>query len=66
MNGILTLYLDQYGNRWFARTVRELREQIGGRVSRMFCDKADGSTVHVGYVVGQHWCTAFRPYEREA
>lgn len=64
MNGKLTLYLDQYGNRWLARTVRDLRDQIGGgRVSRMFRDKADGSSVHVGYVVGAHWCDAFQPVE---
>lgn len=61
MNGNLTLYLDQFGNRWFARTVRELREAIGGgKVSRMFRDTANG-TMHVGYVVGQHWCTAYQP-----
>lgn len=68
MNGMQTLYLDQYGNRWIARTVKELREKIdggGSRVSKMFRDKADGRTVHVGYVVGSHWCEAFQPVERE-
>jgi hypothetical protein len=60
MNGKPVLYLDQYGNKWLARTVRELREKIGGgRVSKMYVDKKDGRTVHNGYVIGQHWCTAF-------
>lgn len=64
MRGIPTLYLDQYGNRWFASTVRELCEKIGGgRVSKMYVDKPDGRTVQIGYVIGRHWCTAFRPFE---
>lgn len=63
MNGNLTLYLDQYGNHWFARTVDQLREQIGGRVSKMYVDKTDGSIAHIGYVIGQHWCRAYRPVE---
>ena len=67
MNGNITLYLDQWGNRFTSRTVRELREQIGGgRISKMFRDKRDGSTVHVGYVVGAHWLTAFKPIELPA
>jgi hypothetical protein len=61
MNGKLTLYLDQYGNKWFARTVRDLREQIGGKVSKMYVDTKDGRTMHIGYVVGRHWCEAFTP-----
>ena len=62
-----TLYIDQYGNKWFARTVAELRKQIAGggsRVSRMYIDKHNGKTVHVGYVVGDHWCTAYAPNEK--
>lgn len=61
MKGKLTLYLDQYGNKWFARTIKELREKIGGgRVSKMYRDTKEG-TKHVGYVVGPHWCEAFQP-----
>jgi hypothetical protein len=67
MNGHLCLYIDQYGQRWYARTVRELRQKVGGgRVSRMYIDKKDGSTVHIGYVVGPHWCSAYAPVERPA
>ena len=67
MNGQPILYVDQWGNRWRVRTVRELHKRIGGgRLSKMFRDKADGDTVHCGYVVGQHWCTAYRPIELPA
>lgn len=66
MNGKPMLYLDQFGNRWHASTVRELRQQIGGRVSKMYRDKPDGRTVHIGYVVGQHWCNAYAPVELPA
>ena len=61
MRGQLTLYIDQYGNRWHATTVADLRQQIGGKVSKMYRDGADGKTYHVGYVVGKHWCHAFTP-----
>ena len=67
MNGKYTLYIEQWGNRFHASTVRHLREQIGGgRVSKLYQDKRDGSTVHVGYVIGQHWLTAYRPVELAA
>lgn len=41
-----TLYIDQNGSRWWAKTVKELRNQIG-------------------YVIGQHWLTAYQPVERQ-
>jgi hypothetical protein len=62
-----TLYLDQYGNQWFARTVAELRKQIGAggsRVTRMYEDRGN-RVIHVGYVIGQHWCRAFAPIEKQ-
>jgi hypothetical protein len=59
------LYIDQYGQPVWARTVRELRERAGGgRVSKMYSDKLDGRTVHAGYVVGQRWFSAYRPVEK--
>lgn len=67
MNGNQTLYLDQYGNHYFAKTVKELRSKVdggGSRVSRMFVYKRNGSTAHVGYVIGAHWLSAFQPVER--
>lgn len=30
LHGKYTLFIDQYGNRWEARTVSELRDKIGG------------------------------------
>lgn len=67
MRGKFMLYVDQYGDRVAACTVRELRDQVGtGKVSRMYRDKKDGKTCHVGYVVGHRWFTAYVPYEREA
>jgi hypothetical protein len=66
MKGKRLLYVDQYGNRFYASTVAELRSQIamgGSRVSKMYRDKKDGSVVHVGYVVGEHWLTAYAPVE---
>jgi hypothetical protein len=69
MNGKPMLYLDQYGNRFWAKTIKELRNQIGmggSKVSKMYQGKKDGSTVHTGYVVGQHWLTAFKRVEIKA
>jgi hypothetical protein len=64
MNGNLTLYVDQYGKTWTARTVKELREKVGGgRVSKMYVDTKDGPK-HCGYVIGVHWCSAFEPVYR--
>lgn len=68
MKGKRTLYIDQWGNRFWANTVKELRNQIGmggSRVSKMYRDKKDGRVVHVGYVIGQHWLTAFHSVEVE-
>ncbi len=66
MRGKQTLYVDQYGSRFWAKTVKELRGMIGmggSRLSKMYVDKKDGRTVHVGYVIGQHWLTAYQPVE---
>lgn len=64
MNGKTFLYMDQFGNHFFARSVKDLRQQIGvgkSRVSKMFQDMKDGQTVHVGYVIGRHWLRMFEP-----
>ena len=59
------LFVDQYGNRVYASTVKELREKSGGggRVNKMYRDRKNGGYVHVGYVVGPHWYTAYVPLE---
>lgn len=66
MNGKQTLFIDQWGNRFWAKTVKALRAQIAGggsRVGKMYRDKKDGRVVHVGYVIGEHWLTAYQPVE---
>lgn len=68
MDGKKMLYIDQYGNKFFASTVKELRSQIGNggsRVGKMYRDKKDGTTIHCGYVIGPHWLTMYAPVERE-
>lgn len=69
MNGKLTLYIDQWGQKFWARTVKELRSNIGlggSRVSKMYVDKKSGVSVHIGYVVGRHWLIAYQPVENPA
>ncbi len=63
------LYVSQYGNIWYASTVGELCEKLGYSVKsarRMYRDKKNGSSVHVGYVIGGFWLTAYVPYEGKA
>lgn len=63
-----TLYIDQYGNIFHARTVKELRAKIAGggsRVQRVFVDSTEGKTLHIGYVIGGHWLTAYAPVSKE-
>ncbi len=62
--------IDQYGQTYHGlgqHPRKELIERIGsGHVSKMYLDKKDGSVVHVGYVIGQHWLTLYevKPFER--
>ena len=64
MNGKTILYIDQHGANFWANSVKALIEQVGGgRVSKMFSYKKDGRTVHTGYVIGNHWLSAFTPVE---
>ena len=69
MRGKTMLYVDQYGTRIYAKTVRELRAQVdmgGGRVFKIYRDLKDGRTVHVGYGVGNRWFDAFAPVQLPA
>lgn len=62
MRGKLTLYVDQYGQQVFARTVKELRASVGGgRVFKVYVNTTKGETLHVGYGVGRRWFTAYQP-----
>lgn len=65
MKGKLTLYRDQYGGTFTAKTLKELKSKLPGRFSRMFVDTVTG-TKHVGYVIGHHWLTAYQPVELPA
>lgn len=70
------LFVDQYGNRWHATTVKGLASQINPyakapKARRMYVDGRDGKTYHVGYIVsagrgnGDHWLTEYAPVRRE-
>jgi len=61
---IIKLYVDQYGNKFYAPSLAELRKQIPGRASPMYVDKEDGSTVRVGVIIGDHWLTEYIPNEQ--
>jgi hypothetical protein len=67
MKGKTLLYIDQYGQKYLASTIKELKKEVSPYgnlpVSKMYRDKKNGTTVHVGYIVGQHWCTAYQPVE---
>ena len=63
----MRLYLDQWGNKYFAKTVKELCKKVGySKARRMYVDRKNGEVRHIGYVVGPHWLTAYIPYEGEA
>jgi hypothetical protein len=67
MKNKTTLFIDQWGNKFIAKTVKELRLQIsagGSRISKMYCDTKTG-TKHVGYVIGKHWLTAYQRVENQ-
>lgn len=62
----LRVFIDQYGQVFWAENVKDLQQKLGGRVSKMYVDKKDGSTVHIGYVVGKLWLTEYQRVERKA
>lgn len=62
MRGKLVMYQDQYGQCFWAKSIRELCGKVGRKhVSKMYIDGTDGKSYHIGYVVGRHWCTAYVP-----
>lgn len=50
------LCVDQYGNKFYAKTAKELKQACGypGKLFKIYCDRK-GKTYHVGYGVGQYW-----------
>jgi hypothetical protein len=63
-NKQVTLYVSQYGDRFYSYTLKELRSKISGRCSRMLVDGVDGEIYHVGYVIGDLWLTAYSPLRK--
>ena len=67
MNGKLMLYLDQFGNYFYARTVRELRGKVGSsgsRIAKVYVrNGADGEPRHIGYIIAGHWLRVLAPIE---
>lgn len=60
----MKLFVSQYGDKFYAKTIKELREQIPGRCSKMYIDRK-GKTLHVGYVIGKLWLAMYAPIEVE-
>ena len=60
------LFVSQWGDRFYAASRKELKEQVPGKVSIMYRDKKDGSSVRCGYVIGNLWLTQYEPVERPA
>ena len=62
---------DQYGNTVHGLTYprKELLERFGRKhADKIYQDKTDDTTVHVGYIVAGHWYTVYEvtPMERPA
>jgi len=53
------IFIDQYNQVHRAKNVKELQSNLGGKCTRMFQDSKDGTTYHVGYVVGSLWCIEY-------
>jgi hypothetical protein len=69
-SGRMLVYIDQYGQKVWAQTVKELRERAGGgRVFKIYVDKVAGEhagkTVHCGYGVGHRCFYAYALVEVE-
>ena len=67
----MTQYMarDQYGNTVHGLTHprKELLDRFGRQhADKIYRDKADGSTVHVGYIVAGHWYSLYEvtPFEK--
>jgi hypothetical protein len=52
-------YIDQNNNVYYARSRKELSEQISGKVNIMYNNNHDGTLAKVGYVIGWHWLTKY-------
>jgi len=61
---MITIGIDQYGQHYdnLGKYPRKaLIEKIGNQhVEKMYVDKKDGSTKHVGYTIGRLWITLYK------
>ena len=62
--------IDQYGQTFHGLTHprKDLMKKMGCKhADKMYQDKEDGSTVHVGYIISDHWFTLYEvtPYQGE-
>ena len=63
--------IDQYGETLHGLTHprKDLLKRLGRKsAEKMYLDKDDGSSVHVGYIVGDSWFTLYEvtPFEAKA
>ena len=62
LHELATLYVDQYGSKIYARSVKELKEKAGpGKVSKIYREINGDVTHHCGYSVGDRWFDAYAP-----
>lgn len=72
MKGKWMLYIDQYGHKIGAKSIKELRDGaakmlgISGWPFKVYRDKTNSPPVHIGYGIGRHWFTAYQPVELPA
>ena len=55
--------IDQYGQTFHGlkHPRKDLCERLGSsHAEKMYIDKTDGRTVHVGYVIAGHWLTLYK------
>ena len=58
----MRLFIDQYGSKIYARTVKELCATAGRTKARkVYVDRKDG-VYHVGYAVGDRWFHAWNEF----
>ena len=62
LHQLATMYVDQYGSKIYARSVKSLRDLAGGgRVSKIYREINGDVTHHCGYSVGDRWFDAYAP-----
>lgn len=66
----IKMFIDQYGYKYFVHNRQELIKEVcpytnSPKVSKMYQDKKDGRTMWTGYIISDHWLTAYLPLEIE-